>query len=521
MSYFGSIRNFIANYLVKYAPLCNFPSLKIKFLSIFYNIFLSFLPFIVSILPIIFSTINNNIMPKNQLGIFLLINLITFILIFIDWIMFISTSDLYYQTKKRKDIVVKLLFNFPRTFQLLSSLFNFIIYAIFITSSSSYIFMIKNNIDQNLLQIIIFIALFFNVLTFFPRLFVNIFNKRKLSILKTLFFKRIYALFYCFFALIIFTFVFSYIVFLTQVDTPLTDSIGNPIEWTYWKSLWYCFVTITTIGYGDIVVTTALGKVFSIPLAIIGIITYSSISALFISIINDYNTIKDELRRSAKTLREKHADHDLLLKEINKIMLSNMFKAGVIDEKKYNEILKDSENLECIIYGNDSCNKNLQIDNDNLYFNNKKMGNVSYKKAEQYMAVYQKPHNAKKLKVMEFENLKLVNNLLKSKSSIYFNNNLINEEHVSNIVVCTKRPHRLAYCELVVATSLTLTVNEAWEKYGAFSDYDKKVFFTKFKDCHNIKIFVIQEKIIYDDPVLLEFFAIYSNSRLKDVIFLT
>ncbi len=516
----SQLRNFITNYLVKYAPSNNFPSLKIKIISIVYNLFISFIPLFVSIIPIIFSIVNRDVMSTNQLGIFLLINLISFIFIIIDWIMFISVCDLYYKTNKKSEILIKMLLNFPRMFQIISSIITIIFYSIYIYGSSSYIFQIKNSIDENILQIVIFLLLFFNVLTFFPRLFVNIFNKRKLSILKTLFFKRIYALIYCFLALFIFTFVFAYIVFLTQVGTPLNDSAGNPIVWTYWKSLWFCFVTITTIGYGDIVVSSSLGKIFTIPLAIIGIITYGSISALFISIINDYNTIKDELRKNAKSIREKHNDHEMLLKEINKIMLLNMFKSNLIDEKKYNELLKNHNDIENIIFNDESIFKNLKERNDDLYFNNKKMGHVTHKIPKHYMAVYNKPENVRKINVMQIENIKLINNIIKSNSPIYFSNDLLNEEHISNIVLSTKKPHRLAYCELNISVSFVLEKNKAWEKYGKFSDYDKNEFFLKFNNNDDVRVFVIQEKIIYDECVLLEFFGIYSNSKLKDFIFL-
>lgn len=52
---------------------------------------------------------------------------------------------------------------------------------------------------------------------------------------------------------------------------------------SYGDSLWYSFVTATTVGYGDLLVTTTLGRIISILLAIYGILFLGSLSGLVVS----------------------------------------------------------------------------------------------------------------------------------------------------------------------------------------------------------------------------------------------
>ncbi|HEM5300217.1 TPA: two pore domain potassium channel family protein [Streptococcus suis] len=52
---------------------------------------------------------------------------------------------------------------------------------------------------------------------------------------------------------------------------------------SYGDSLWYSFVTATTVGYGDLLVTTAFGRIISIILAIYGILFLGSLSGLVVS----------------------------------------------------------------------------------------------------------------------------------------------------------------------------------------------------------------------------------------------
>ena len=57
------------------------------------------------------------------------------------------------------------------------------------------------------------------------------------------------------------------------------------------SALWYCFSIVTTIGFGDVTATTALGRVLSVMLGVYGLIVVALLTSI---IVNFYNEVKDE-----------------------------------------------------------------------------------------------------------------------------------------------------------------------------------------------------------------------------------
>lgn len=53
---------------------------------------------------------------------------------------------------------------------------------------------------------------------------------------------------------------------------------------TFMDSLWYVLVTLTTVGYGDIVPTSTVGRIIGIIIIIIGILVFSTLTAAISSI---------------------------------------------------------------------------------------------------------------------------------------------------------------------------------------------------------------------------------------------
>ena len=56
-------------------------------------------------------------------------------------------------------------------------------------------------------------------------------------------------------------------------------------------ALWYCFAIVTTIGFGDITATSAIGRILSVILGLYGIIVVSLITSI---IVNFYGEMKKE-----------------------------------------------------------------------------------------------------------------------------------------------------------------------------------------------------------------------------------
>ena len=61
---------------------------------------------------------------------------------------------------------------------------------------------------------------------------------------------------------------------------------GNP-DLTWADALWYCLVTLTTVGYGDVYPVTPLGRFFSAIIAIAGIGVVALPAGVFASAFSD------------------------------------------------------------------------------------------------------------------------------------------------------------------------------------------------------------------------------------------
>ncbi|MCX8197022.1 MAG: potassium channel family protein [Candidatus Micrarchaeota archaeon] len=73
--------------------------------------------------------------------------------------------------------------------------------------------------------------------------------------------------------------------------------IYHTIEgWSWEESIYFTTATITTVGYGDIVPHTTIGKMMAIPLMWIGI----AVGFYFIYTIQQYGVIRLEERTKAK-----------------------------------------------------------------------------------------------------------------------------------------------------------------------------------------------------------------------------
>lgn len=63
---------------------------------------------------------------------------------------------------------------------------------------------------------------------------------------------------------------------------------------TFPKALWYCFAIVTTIGFGDLVATTALGRVLSVILGLYGLVVVAVITSIVVNFYNETAGKKDK-----------------------------------------------------------------------------------------------------------------------------------------------------------------------------------------------------------------------------------
>lgn len=63
---------------------------------------------------------------------------------------------------------------------------------------------------------------------------------------------------------------------------------------TIGEGLWYCFVASTTIGFGDLIATTVIGRVITILVAMSGIFVFAMMTGVVVSYYTEYlNSKKD------------------------------------------------------------------------------------------------------------------------------------------------------------------------------------------------------------------------------------
>ena len=91
-------------------------------------------------------------------------------------------------------------------------------------------------------------------------------------------------------------------------------TIVEPVMTSYVDSLWYSFSVITTIGFGDVCVTTTFGRILSVILGISGIVVVALFTSLIVNFYNEMNKRREE-------------------KEMNKI-LEKVEKIEEIEEEK-------------------------------------------------------------------------------------------------------------------------------------------------------------------------------------------
>lgn len=82
------------------------------------------------------------------------------------------------------------------------------------------------------------------------------------------------------FGLVALIIAFSFIFYVTE------SGFNN-----YFDGIWYCFTLVTTIGFGDLVTTSVIGRILSIILGVYGVIYVALLTSI---IVNIYNETKDK-----------------------------------------------------------------------------------------------------------------------------------------------------------------------------------------------------------------------------------
>lgn len=100
----------------------------------------------------------------------------------------------------------------------------------------------------------------------------------------------------------------SFILFISFIIQMIEPNINS-----YGDAIWYCFTVVSTIGFGDIVVETLLGRILTIILSFYGIIVVALIPAIIVGYFMEFR--KKNLDNSTEVFLDKLENLDKLSKE--------------------------------------------------------------------------------------------------------------------------------------------------------------------------------------------------------------
>lgn len=86
--------------------------------------------------------------------------------------------------------------------------------------------------------------------------------------------------------------LFGFLVYF--ILTSIMIYLVEPNIQTVGDSLWYCFAASTTIGFGDIVAVTLLGRVLTVILCIYAVLIIALIPGVVVSYFIEFNKIKSK-----------------------------------------------------------------------------------------------------------------------------------------------------------------------------------------------------------------------------------
>lgn len=91
----------------------------------------------------------------------------------------------------------------------------------------------------------------------------------------------------------------------------------------YFDGLWYCYTVIFTVGFGDIVTTSLIGKIISIILSLLGVFIIAIVTSVVVNVYNETLKVKDN-NSISKLLDDLENLEDMSKEEL--VTLSNNIK---------------------------------------------------------------------------------------------------------------------------------------------------------------------------------------------------
>ena len=84
----------------------------------------------------------------------------------------------------------------------------------------------------------------------------------------------------------------TYFIFIFAIA--IIIFVAEPDIHSYRDALWYCYAAVTTIGFGDVVVTTAISKILSVILSAYSVLVIALVTGVVVNFYNQVIKIRQE-----------------------------------------------------------------------------------------------------------------------------------------------------------------------------------------------------------------------------------
>ena len=117
----------------------------------------------------------------------------------------------------------------------------------------------------------------------------------------------------------------SFLLFLAGASAIL--AVIEPGIVTWGDGIWYCFVSATTIGFGDICVTTRIGRIITILVSVYGILMTAMVPGVVVNYYMEYLEIRkketvslffEKLEKLPELSQEELAELSKQIKELDR-----------------------------------------------------------------------------------------------------------------------------------------------------------------------------------------------------------
>lgn len=425
----------------------------------------------------------------------------------LDWIIRLSYADFSNPYVSTKKAFLSYLFSISNLYQLASVI---AVITILFLDGKNWTQQVDTNSPTKQIVTILFLL---NTLVVIPRFAENFFFGKNLLLFKKIMKSKWKVVLGAVVALVILLLIFSFAIYETESAYYIQQGWLNPQTGSYdldafthglpfqsiWQALWYSFVTITTIGYGDYVPYSTAGKIIAVFLAVVGISYFTFIMGILVNIFTDYSSARKNDENRLKEIQEKNNQ----LKQYNylhQLIVNDFVKAGLISSDKLDKI-RAAENQH-LSKASDILDE-VEINNrGNLVWNNQQLGtriynNKDIKSVEQ--AVY-KPINVPNTQgpsnlIYSFDD-QYLRRILRYKHFSVLITKLVGTTEIDQIFICKEHFNREVYACLKVAVSVIMPKQLAYDAYVTFSQFEGKLQYDScFKDDDCVQISLISEVI--------------------------